>query len=336
MYRARQQQLERDVAVKVLRSTSVDQRTKKLFDSERRLLGQLPKHQNIVTVFDSGFTDEGDPFLAMELCASGSLADALRTNGHLTLEQSVRIGLRMATALDFAHRRAMIHRDVKPENVLISDVGEPVLSDFGIASLLDQQGNNTDQAFSPHHVAPEILRGTTPATTADIYSLGSTIFTLLTGRAPHQTVIGERPPISQVLARVSDPYFPIDLPDASPAPRELRQLIRAMLVKDPNRRVAHASQVIEALRRIEADLGMVGREFPLPTSDGASLVEDTTHSLRPSRPITPTTPTRLMSEIPPRSDDRPFNLTCRKSPAHTSTRRSLRRSVRVLRSILNQ
>jgi serine/threonine protein kinase len=264
VYRARQAQLERDVAVKVLRPTQIDDRTRQLFDAERRLLGQLPKHQNIVTVFDSGFTADSDPFLAMELCARGSIAALVKSYGPLSLEHGVRVGHRMISALDFAHRRSMIHRDVKPENILISDLGEPVLSDFGIASVLDSDGTATDRAFSPHHVAPELLRGAPPAVTADIYSLGSTLFTLMVGRTPHQNAVGERLPISQILARVSDPYFPIELPGENEFPREFRNLLRSLLAKDPSRRMSRASDAIEALRSIESELGILGRELPLP------------------------------------------------------------------------
>jgi serine/threonine-protein kinase PknK len=270
VYRAHQTQLERDVALKVLRPTNIDDRTRQLFDAERRLLGQLPKHQNIVTVFDSGFTNEGDPFLAMELCASGSVAMLLKRSGPLPLDLVIRVGHRMMSALDFAHRRGMIHRDVKPENILVSDLGEPVLSDFGIASVMDSDGTATDRAFSPHHVAPEILRGAAPAVTADLYSLGSTLFTLLTGRTPHQKVLGERLPISQILSRVSDPYYPIDLPNEADLPRELRNLLRGLLSKDPNRRVSHASEALDAFRRLESELGLLGRELPLPLQDPMS------------------------------------------------------------------
>jgi serine/threonine protein kinase len=276
VYRARQVQLERDVAVKVLRPTNIDDRTRQLFDSERRLLGQLPKHQNIVTVFDSGFTQDADPFLAMELCARGSLAALVKAQGPLSLEHGVRVAHRMISALDFAHRRSMIHRDVKPENILISDLGEPVLSDFGIASVLDSDGTATDRAFSPHHVAPELLRGVAPAVTADLYSLGSTLFTLLTGRTPHQSAIGERLPISQILARVADPYYPIDIPGDNEFPREFRNLMRALLTKDPTRRISRASDALDALRKVEADLGILGRDLPLPFTE-IDEVDDQLH-----------------------------------------------------------
>jgi serine/threonine protein kinase len=267
VFRAHQERLERDVAIKVLRPVSIDDRTRQLFDAERRLLGQLPKHQNIVTVFDSGFSVEGDPYLVMELCPSGSVAALVKAEGPLSLELVVRVGLRVASALDFAHRRGMIHRDVKPENILISDLGEPVLSDFGIASVLDQEGTTTDRAFSPHHVAPEVLRGVAPARSGDLYALGSSIFTLLMGYAPHQKFAGERLQIAQVLQRVSDTSFPIEIPSSIDAPRELRQLLRILLVKDPSRRMSQAIDAIESLRRLEADLGTDRRELPLPTRD---------------------------------------------------------------------
>jgi serine/threonine-protein kinase PknK len=264
VYRAHQERLERDVAIKVLRPASIDDRTRELFDAERRLLGQLPKHQNIVTMFDSGFSDQGDPFLVMELCPSGSVAGLVKAEGPLSLELVARVGLRVATALDFAHRRNMIHRDVKPENILISDLGEPVLSDFGIASVLDQDGTTTDRAFSPHHVAPEVLRGVTPARSGDLYALGSSIFTLLVGHAPHQQFAGERLQIHQVLLRVSDLSYPIGIPSTIDAPKELRQLVKSLLSKDPLRRTSQAIEAVEAFRQVEIDLGTDRREVPLP------------------------------------------------------------------------
>lgn len=264
VFRAQQEQLERDVAVKVLRSGALDDHTRMLFDVERRTLGQLPKHLNIVTVFDSGFSLDSDPYLVMELCSSGSLARLVKSSGPLSLEHVVRVGTRMSSALEFAHRRNMIHRDVKPENVLISDVGEPVLSDFGIASVLGQESTATEGGMSPHHVAPELLRGAAPATTADMYSLGSTIFTLLVGYSPHQRYAGERLQIHQVLSRVVDANFTPEIAEKIDAPKSLRNLLRLLMAKDPARRMSLASEALETFRRIEAEISIAARELPLP------------------------------------------------------------------------
>ncbi len=274
VFRARQDQLERDVALKVLRLGLSDERTRALFDVERRALGRLPKHQNIVTVFGSGFTLAGDPYLSMELCPSGSLASLVKGEGPLGVELTARCGLRVAGALAIAHRNNMVHRDVKPENVLISDQGEPVLSDFGIASLIEQDSTATEGAWSPNHVAPEVLRGTRPSEVTDLYSLGSTLFTLLVGHAPHLKQAGERLPISTILNRVVDMNWVPAIPDQLDVPRELRLVILSLLSKDPRRRITPADEVVAAFRRVEKGIDSEHRTLMLPTRHLDDLVLD--------------------------------------------------------------
>ncbi len=267
VFRARQDQLERDVAVKILRLGAADERTRALFDVERKALGRLPKHQNIVTVFDSGFTSAGDPYLTMELCSSGSLSALLKKNGPLDIELATRCGLRVASALVTAHRNGMVHRDVKPENVLISDEGEPVLSDFGIAALVEQESTN-EGAWSPHHVAPELLRGIQPTPSSDLYSLGSTVFTLLVGHPPHAFSREERPSISTILKRVDDESWVPNIPEQLHLPRELKSLLLSLLAKDPRKRMTPADEVLQAFRRVERAMETDLASLRLPTNRG--------------------------------------------------------------------
>jgi serine/threonine protein kinase len=269
--RARQVQLERDVAVKVLRPGQIDDQTRRLFDAERRALGKMG-HPNIITVFDSGYTSDGDPYLVMQLCVSGALSTQVKADGPLTVELATRVGLKISEALDYAHQQGMIHRDVKPENILVSDRGEPILSDFGIAAVLDQEGSTSDGAMSPHHVAPELLRGAVASPASDLYSLGSTIFYLLTGRTPHQNFVGERLSINEVLGRVSDLSFEPQIPAEADVPKEVRQLLRSLLAKDPRRRMATASDAANAFGTAEFSLGTSNRKVPLATKTaGASI-----------------------------------------------------------------
>ncbi len=272
VFRARQDQLERDVAVKVLRPGNVDDHTKTLFDVERKVLGWLPKHQNVITVYDSGFTTAGDPYLSMELCPAGSLWSLLKSDGPLDHALAVRCGLRIASALALSHRLGMMHRDVKPENVLISDDGEPVLSDFGIAAFLGTNASSTDGRWSPHHVAPEILRGAEPSASTDLYSLGSTIFTSLVGRYPHQAVAGEQLTMDRILARVVDPQWVPVVPETIDAPRELKVLLASLLAKDVRRRMTPADEVVLAFRRIERLLSTEQRRLPLISRSTATTL----------------------------------------------------------------
>jgi serine/threonine-protein kinase PknK len=270
--RARQVQLERDVAVKVLRPGQIDDQTRRLFDAERRALGKMG-HPNIVTVFDSGYTSDGDPYLVMQLCASGALSALVKADGPLTVETASRVGLRISEALDYAHQQGMIHRDVKPENILISDRGEAILSDFGIAAVLDQDGSTSDLAMSPHHVAPELLKGAIASPSSDLYSLGSTVFYLLTGRSPHQNFIGERLSINEVLARVSDASFEPQIPVETDVPREVRNLLRSLLAKDPRRRVASAGDALSSFASAEIALGTNSRKVLLPLRTNGDVVD---------------------------------------------------------------
>ncbi len=261
VFRARQDQLERSVAVKVLRG-AIDEQSRRLFDIERRILGSLPKHMNIVSVYDSGFTADGDPYLVMELCSRGSLAAQIRASGPLTIEEVVRLGTRMSSALAFAHKRQMVHRDVKPENVLISDSGEPVLSDFGIASVIGAEAVTTEGGLSPHHVAPELLRGAPATASTDIYSLGSTLFNALLGHAPHQQSADETLSVAQVLTRVAVQPSVV-IPSRVSVPKQLLMVINAMLEKDPSKRVEYTDDVIAVFQKLEVEVGIAGHDIAL-------------------------------------------------------------------------
>jgi serine/threonine protein kinase len=264
VFSARQPQLERNVAIKVLRSASLDENSRRLFDAERRALGRLSDHASIVTVFDSGFTTNDEPYLVMQLCAGGSLSSLVRQNGPLSIEEAIRVGLKISQALEFAHRLGTLHRDVKPENILISDLGEPLLSDFGIAAVLENGAATSDGAMSPHYVAPEEFSGGRQSASTDLYSLGSTLFFLLTGRAPHQTSASERLSQAEVFSRVSNPNYSIELPRSVDAPPQCRRAIQSILVKDQQRRLQDASMAVALFTAGEAELETSGRRILLP------------------------------------------------------------------------
>jgi len=185
VYRARQPAFDRMVAVKVLSNVHLDARAFRQFDRERASIGSLSGHPNIVTVYEAGLTDAGVPYLAMEYLPNGSLADRLDRDGPLPWAEVTHLGIRLAGALESAHQAGLLHRDVKPENVMMSPFGEPQLTDFGIARVLAAPETRTvNQAVSLAHAAPEVLNGEPFTVRSDVYSLGSTLFTLLWGRPP--------------------------------------------------------------------------------------------------------------------------------------------------------
>ncbi|MEJ2578548.1 MAG: serine/threonine-protein kinase, partial [Kineosporiaceae bacterium] len=160
VYRAHQLSLGRDVAIKVLTADLATDSDRRRFDREREALARLSPHPHVVDVFDAGITPERRPYLVMRLYPGGSLADRLAERGHLPVDEVVEVITRLAAALDAAHEIGTLHRDVKPQNVLITETGDPVLADFGIAGLVDpdpEPSHASTAFFSLAHVAPEIL-----------------------------------------------------------------------------------------------------------------------------------------------------------------------------------
>ncbi|MDF3306757.1 protein kinase [Rhodococcus sp. T2V] len=260
VFRCREPSLDRTVAVKVLNST-FDEDGYARFLREQRAMGQLSGHPNIVNVLRIGATASGRQFLVMQYHARGSLDAVLRSRGPLEWNAAVRIGVKLAGALETAHRAGILHRDIKPGNVLLTSYGEPQLSDFGIARIAG--GFETDTGTitgSPAFTAPEVLSGDPPTLASDVYGLGATLFCLLTGHAAFERRSGEQI-VAQFLriAAESAPRLP-----AAGIPADVRAAVESAMARDPGRRPATAAEFGDQLRTIEASHGLTADEMALP------------------------------------------------------------------------
>ena len=237
VYRGRDTRFDRTVALKILRSDSLGERQLRRFRAECLAIGRVSSHPNIVTVYDAGTTAGRRPWLAMEYCSGGSLAHKLARVGPLPVAEVVFIGARLCGALSAAHGASILHRDVKPRNVLLTSYGEPALADFGIANVVAEDDNMTETAaYTVVHAAPEILEGKAGTAAADIYSLGSTLYTLLAGQAPfaREASTGLAPLVTRILRN--------DLPVIARhgVPPELEKLLRRSMSARPQDRPTSA------------------------------------------------------------------------------------------------
>ncbi|MFE9323848.1 protein kinase [Nocardia sp. NPDC052278] len=292
VYRCTEAALDRDVAVKVLGST-VDDEDRTRFLREQRALGKFSAHPNIVQVLTTDVTPTGRPFIVMPFHPRGSLDARIRADGPLPWQEVLALGVKLAGALATAHACGVIHRDVNPANVLISDYGEPQLADFGIARV----GGAFETAAglvagTPAYTAPEVIRGEPPSVLSDMYGLGATLFTALTGHAAFERQAGESM-VAQFVRITSEP-----VPDLRSAgvPAMVCAILEAAMAADPAVRPASARDFGERLRTAQFSCGLPVDTMAAPEHDGS--VE--TVSVAGGRPI-PSTMSAAAIALPPQS-----------------------------------
>jgi len=249
VYKAYDTRLEADVAVKVIRTEnilpSVLDRTLKRFEREAKALARLT-HANIVKVTDYG-EYEGKPYLVMEYLPSGTLKSKL--GKPIPWREAARLLVPVARALAYAHEQGMVHRDVKPSNILITQSGDPMLTDFGIAKIIDEEATvdltGTSAAVgTPEYMAPEQVTAKSVDHRADIYALGVVFYEMVTGRKPFTADT----PMAVLFKHASDPLprpkgFVPTLPDA------VEKVLLKALAKRPEDRYASMSGFANALER---------------------------------------------------------------------------------------
>ena len=250
---------EQQVALKLLRAELADDLLQRRFREERRVLATL-SHPCIARLLDGGVCPERGPWYAMEYVDGLPLTewcDARR----LSVAARLELFCKVCEAVDFAHRHLVIHRDLKPGNILVDADGEPKLLDFGIAKLLpapDAQTRSDTRMMTPEYAAPEQLRHATVSAATDVYALGAVLFELLTGQRPFADPLGSRdPPSAPRACPTNDPRTSeyaagrgIDARRLRNAMRgDLERILRRALEPDPARRYQGASAFARDLRR---------------------------------------------------------------------------------------
>lgn len=244
VYRAYHAAMDRTVAIKVLPpQLALDAAFRARFARETRTIANL-EHRNILPVYDVGDAD-GVPYLVMRLVEGGTLADRI-AHGSLSHGESAGIVAQIADALDYAHRQGIVHRDVKPANILLSRDGTALLSDFGIARLSDATQALTNDGMmigTPHYMAPEQVQGRGADGRSDIYALGVVLFEALTGRRPFEADT----PIAVAIKHLQEqlPTLSAIAPDV---PQSYERVLEQATAKNPAERFAHASEFAAALR----------------------------------------------------------------------------------------
>jgi WD40 repeat protein len=248
VWRARQDGLGREVAIKMILAGQLATSAQVLrFYTEARAAARLD-HPHIVPIFEIG-EDEGCHFYSMRLMEGGSLADLLRGEGTPPQQQAARLVATVARAIHFAHQRGVLHRDVKPSNILLDADGEPYIVDFGLARIAEEDsGASRTHAIlgTPGYMAPEQAAGRAReiTTAADVYGLGAVLHELLTGKPPFEA---ETPLKTLRLVAEAAPRPPRALNPA--VARDLEVICLKCLQKEPERRYASAAELADDLER---------------------------------------------------------------------------------------
>jgi hypothetical protein len=272
VYRAVQERLDRTVAVKVL-LVDDDMTTADSVEKELEATVAVSNHPHIVSIIDTGHTDAGQPFIVMEYCEGGSYSAILKANGPLPVPDVIDVGVKIGQALQAAHQADILHRDVKPQNILRGQYG-PALADFGIARTpAALAATAAIDKLTPLHASPEALLRQAQTPASDLFSLASSMWHLLAGFAPFANPEGGTDPDTHRQRVTSDappPKIPRD-----DVPEWLENLLVRSLSRDPARRPASCEAFAEELQR-----GMYGGgigKAPAPSVIGDVSNEETVY-----------------------------------------------------------
>lgn len=269
VYKAKCHKLNRFVAVKILKKQFADnEEISQKFKREATAIANL-SDANIVNVLDVGTQDEID-YIVMEYVSGKTLKELINYSGKLTYNTAIKIAMQIAKALDCAHRNNIIHRDIKPQNILVTENGEVKVTDFGIAKSTDSKTitNTTSIIGSAHYLSPEQAKGTYIDFRSDIYSFGIVLYEMVTGRLPFE---GESPVTVALKHLQEEPVPPKNINSA--IPDSLNKLILKAIEKEPIRRYQNAKEIIQDLQKIQENPDVIiGDNFSNKDNDSTIIM----------------------------------------------------------------
>lgn len=268
VYKARCHRLNRLVAIKILKDDlSQDEEFRRRFHAESQAVAML-SHPNIMSVYDVSTSDEAD-YIVMELIDGITLKQYMEKKGTLNWKETLHFSIQIAKALEHAHSRGIVHRDIKPHNVMVLKNGSIKVTDFGIARIMSNNNTLTKEALgSVHYISPEQAKGGRVDNRSDLYSLGVVMYEMMTGRAPYD---GESPVAVAIQHINGGAPMPSTLNPNIPG--GLEQIIMKAMAVDPDQRYSSATQMLVDLEEFRKNPSILFDHSDKGDIDAATMLD---------------------------------------------------------------